>query len=272
MLCFPPFCFPLRFFLYLLHPLLVTREEAVMLLRRRYETWLPKADRRRLRHISILLRTATAWLQLYGLLLYSCLRTGTGTCSRMPIRQPWLTQLALAGALPAASISLCCRLVLCWVSKGAPTVVPLYHLNSCEPQNHSKHLAGARGLSGSSVVWQQAGQRTSGGESRTAGWGEYRRALSGMCPQLDKLTVCSPLYVFRQWGSDWPSSLMLFCVLWLMHVLLVRFFFFTPKKFILLLIGYKLSVDNTFSLGFLSFKVTLCIICDFWCLFLSNEC
>ncbi len=121
-LCFPPFCFPLRFFLYLLHPLPVTREKAVMLLRRRYETWLPKADRRRLRHISILRRTTTAWLQLYGLLLYSCLRTGTGTCSRMPIRQPWLTQLALAGALPAASIPLCCRLALRWASEGAPTV------------------------------------------------------------------------------------------------------------------------------------------------------
>lgn len=211
MLCFPPFCFPLRFFLYLLHPLPVTREEAVMLLRRSYETWLPKADRRRLRHISILRRTATAWLQLYGLLLYSCLRTGTRTCSRMPIRQPWFTQLAFAGALPAVSIPLCCRLILCWVSDEAPTVfllvffsfllnVPLYHLNSCGPPNLSKHLASARGLSGSSVVWQQAGQRTSGGEYAAAGWGQYRRPLSGMCPQFDKLT----LYVYEHRENDRP--------------------------------------------------------------------
>lgn len=108
---FPPFCFLPPSFLYLPHPLSVTREEAVMSLRGRYETWLVKADKRRLLHISILRRTATAWLRLYGLLLYSCLRTGIGTCSRMPIRQPWLIQLALAGALPAASPRLCCRLV-----------------------------------------------------------------------------------------------------------------------------------------------------------------
>lgn len=49
-----------------------------------------------------------------------------------------------------------------------------------------------------------------------------------------------------------------------------RCIFFSPKKFILLLIGYKLSVDNMFLLGFLSFEVTLCIICDFWYLFLSK--
>lgn len=42
---------------------------------------------------------AGAWLQLYGLLLYSCLRTGAGTCSCMPIRR---LQPVVAGALPIA--------------------------------------------------------------------------------------------------------------------------------------------------------------------------
>lgn len=43
---------------------------------------------------------AGAWLQLYGLLLYSCLRTGAATCSCMPIRQAHLTHPAAAGSMP----------------------------------------------------------------------------------------------------------------------------------------------------------------------------
>lgn len=200
----PPFCFLTSFFLYLLHPLSVTRVEAVTLLRGRYETWLVKADKRRLLHISILQRTATAWLRLYGLLLYSCLRTGIGTCSRMPIRQPWLIQLPLAGALPAASLRLCCRLVLRCAFKGTSNLwsffvdVPLYHLNSCEPPNHFEHLAGVGGLSASSVVWQQAGQRMPGGRE---GEQQDEERTEGLClARVHSLAnqQCFHLYIFSK--------------------------------------------------------------------------
>lgn len=43
---------------------------------------------------------AGAWLRLYGLLLYSCLRTGAATCSCMPIRQAHPTHPAAAGSMP----------------------------------------------------------------------------------------------------------------------------------------------------------------------------
>lgn len=242
-----------------------------MLLRRRYETWLPKADRRRLRHISILLRTATAWLQLYGLLLYSCLRTGTGTCSRMPIRQPWLTQLALAGALPAASIPLCCRLVLRWVSKGAPTffflkcpLAPLKQLQASKPLQTPGWCSWfVRELSGVTTDRPENIR----GRIRNS---RMRRVQKGCVWHVPTTWQTHSVLSIICFSAMWPTLFFdaVFCVLWLMHVLLVAFlFFFTPKKFILLLIGYKLSVDNTFLLGVLWHYVSSGVICDFWCLF-----
>ncbi len=51
------------------------------------------------------------------------------------------------------------------------------------------------------------------------------------------------------------TDLMLFCLLWLMHILLIAFicsnFFLACNVAILLLISYKFSVDNMFLLGFL---------------------
>lgn len=47
-------------------------------------------------------KVPSAWLQLYGLLRYSCLRTGAATCSCMAIRQAHLTHPSATGSMPTA--------------------------------------------------------------------------------------------------------------------------------------------------------------------------
>ncbi len=231
MLCFPPFCFPLRFFLYLLHPLPVTREEGCHVVEKK--VWDLAAESRQTQiaahqhsseddHRLIAVVWAAA-LQLSQDRHWYLFPHANKTAVAYPTGTRWRSACCVNTSVLSASSPLSLRRSShCFFLLN----VPSYHLNSCEPPKLSKHLAGARGLSGSSEVWQQTGQRTSGRESGTAGWGQYRRALSGMCPQLDKLAVCSPLYVYMHHignGNDRPHSLMLFCLLWLMHILLIAF-------------------------------------------------
>ncbi|KAK1784921.1 hypothetical protein P4O66_018355 [Electrophorus voltai] len=91
---------------------------------------------------------------LYGPLLYSCLRTGAGTCSRMPIRQPRLTQPAAAGAQPAAFNTSVPVPLSAWEAAHSccghfSGVPPVLLSQLCAfLWRHSKHLVGTGGIVG----------------------------------------------------------------------------------------------------------------------------